>query len=283
MTTRDLPALIATPDDPNRWSKAALTQAFDELKRQWSDVGAKTAQMRGEVLAKIARLWPALRANNLTPTDSRLFSATVTHWLSVVAAGTLLPGLLVAFSHSSRAISRLFELSLADQQRVLDNEDVEVWDPIKPVRKVPILLLTTKAFVKVVYGGRILTAAEQATRFEQAVHHTRKKKPADEPQERKPRVRVVPSTGELRVGGVRVSVVETLEAISKTQKTMAPPPIVQDNDTAAQSGYETLGVMLPTKLLRALEATAEKTNVPVRQLAFNAIAAYAGWTLDADE
>lgn len=277
-----MPALIATSDDPNQWTKEALAEAFDKLKREWADVGRMTAEMKGAVLAKIARLWPALRSSSLVPTDSRLFSATVVHWLPAVAAGTLLPGLLVAFSHSERSISRLFELSLVDQKRVLANEEVEVWDSNKPVKKVPIMLLTSKVFLKVVYGGRILTAAEQATRFEQAAHHTRKKKPADEPEERKPRVRVIPSTGELRVGGVRVSVVETLEAIGKTQKVTAPPPITSDNDQAAQLGYETLGVMLPAKLLRALEAAAEKANVPVRQLAFNAIAAYAGWTLDTD-
>lgn len=279
-----VPAVVQVDTNPTNWTNDRLQTALESVRQKWGGVRGRTAALEGEVFLELARLWPTLRARGLVPDGFKLFSPTVLRWLPELAAGTLLPGLLSAFKHTDRCLVRLAELSLDNQARVLSNAPLEVWDETGS-RPVPPLLMTPRQLLRVVYNKHILTPEQQAERFaaKAGVKRRKKKKEDAEPPERHFRARAVPSTGELRVGNSTVPIDDALKAIALTRKDFPPPPLELDNKEAEAQGYETLGVMMPRKMLEALNRAARRTKVPARQLAFNALCAYMGWTLDKDK
>lgn len=123
---------------------------------------AKELGLTAQKLMRCAAIWQALEQLG---EDMSGIKDGFTFYLPHIAAGSVLPELVVAFARQPALLKRLSRLTPDDQRRMVDGEPVPF--VVKPgeLRMLPVRCLTSRQVKQVVGDGAIFTEREQIARL----------------------------------------------------------------------------------------------------------------------
>jgi hypothetical protein len=140
----------------------AAPVSFPEFDRiSTADLKAELSRelsLTAERLMRCAQLWVVLRGRGEDLSDLKEAFAL---YIPQIAAGTVLPAVVVTFSGRPGVLRKLARLAIDDQKRILNGEPVDVVTRPGEVRRFPISKLTPRLVNLVVGDGVIRDATEQ--------------------------------------------------------------------------------------------------------------------------
>lgn len=113
--------------------------------------------MTEEAIVRVATIWAELTRRGEDMSGVRF---SLARFMTPVARGRLLPGLVVAMSGQTRALDRIAQLPLPDQERLARGEEIAIFRSSGMVRA-PLSDLTYSEISFAIRDGRILEAEEQ--------------------------------------------------------------------------------------------------------------------------
>lgn len=162
-----------------------------------------------EGIVEMAAVWSALVQRGV---DMRPYQQGINAWLPFIAAGTLEPAALVSFAGHSRLLSRVAKLPREEQQRIVNDDSVLVWNEDAREPTTTSLRKLTPSQLAVVFSdnGEIRTPAEQSALISSRRKHARQKSTA-----RNATLEFDVATSKLRIGSYQVDLSDVIEVLAE--------------------------------------------------------------------
>ncbi len=139
----------------------------DELHERLRSAIGVTA----DAIRRMADLWHELVRRG---EDMSRYRTALTPFLAGVAQGRLLPALVVQLSGQTRTLEKVATLSVADQERLLAGEPVEIYRGEDRTEELPLRDLLWSDVAQAIGDGRIRSAAEQKLAYDRSRAHRAK-------------------------------------------------------------------------------------------------------------
>ena len=161
--------------------------------------------MTAETIQTMAGLWRELVRRG---EDMSQYRNALAPFLMSVAEGRLLPAMVVQLSGQTRALERIAELPVSEQERLLNDSPIEIY---RGEGRTDAVLLRDMLFRDValaVRDGRILSASEQKLAFERSLS----RRPRPTRRGRPPRISIT-DDNQLRIGKMTVDAERVIAAL----------------------------------------------------------------------
>lgn len=173
----------------------------DELRRQLNDAIGITET----ALIRVAAIWRELvrRGEDLSNVKFSLG-----RFMVPIAEGRLLPSLVVAMSGQTRALERVAELTVTDQQKLVAGDKIHIFRGGSSADEKALSEMTFGEIALAVGEGRIRYLDEQKLSYERSAASKARRAPVRRPR----KITVLPG-GLLRIGTLEVEVERVLAAL----------------------------------------------------------------------
>lgn len=165
--------------------------------------------MTEEAIRTVATLWRELQRRG---EDMSEFRTSLSPFLPAVADGRLLPALVVKLSGQTRALARLAELKVDDQQRLLQGEVLAIYRGGDHIERKQLDHLTYSEILLSIRDGRIWSVEEQRMAHQRSEEARRRLK-----SKGRPVTLSVTSGNRIRIGRIEVEA-ERIIALLRAEK-----------------------------------------------------------------
>ena len=176
--------------------------ATEDLRRELVEAIGLTVR----TVQRVAAIWAELERRGEDLSDIRFSLAA---YMPAVAAGRLLPEVVVALSGRQRTLNIVADLAIDDQRRLINGEPITLVTTDATVQR-SLDDMTFSEITRVIRDGQIRTEAEQRLAMDRLDRRRRQERPR---RGRRPTVRVLQTSDQIKIGDTSVDIEDVIAAL----------------------------------------------------------------------